>query len=579
MTDPTTDTARIGNMSGFYGDRASAMREMLEDGELDYLTGDYLAELTMLILARSMMKDPDKGYATSFLTQVSENLELIANKKVKIVANAGGLNPKGLAEELRTHITQQGVDLKVAYVTGDNVAGRAEELGITDALAANAYLGAWGIKECLDAGADIVVTGRVTDASVIVGPAAHHFGWSRDDVDAIAGAMAAGHVIECGTQATGGNYPLFNKLGDSVDLMRPGFPIAEISASGDSVITKHPGTGGAVTRGTVTAQLMYEVTGARYPGPDATMLLDSIELSDDGADRVAITGVRGEAPPPELKVSVNKLGGFRNELTLHLTGLDIDDKAELLCRQLRTITPQPAEVDLRVERTEHPDADTQAAASARITAVVWDSDKRIADQFSRTAVEFALGTSPGTFFDAPPAPARPWAVFIPHYIGQDQVEHQAALPDGSTVAISAPTHTVPIGSSVSDLPLPNPPKNNGGETVRAPLGRIMGARSGDKGPDANVGVWTYSDEAYAWLVATLDIDEFKRLLPETKDLTIERFVLPKIRAMNFVVHGLLGHGVAHGARFDPQAKGVGEWLRSRYVDIPTTLTPESEVHA
>ena len=324
---------RIGNCSGFYGDRHSAMREMLTGGELDYLTGDYLAELTMLILGRDRMKHPERGYAKTFLTQLEECLGLAQDRGVRIVVNAGGLNPAGLADAVRTLAQRLGVPVRVAHVDGDDLSPRAEELGLGTPLTANAYLGAWGIVDCLNDGAEIVVTGRVTDASVTVGPAAAHFGWSRTDYDRLAGAVVAGHVIECGIQATGGNFSFFTEI---PDLAYAGFPLAEIHADGSSVITKHPGTGGLVSVDTVTAQLLYEITGARYANPDATARMDSIELSSDGADRVRITGVAGEPPPPTYKVSLNSIGGFRNATTFVLTGLDIDAKADLVRRQLES---------------------------------------------------------------------------------------------------------------------------------------------------------------------------------------------------------------------------------------------------
>ena len=273
-----TSAVRIGNCSGFYGDRHSAMREMLTGGDLDFLTGDYLAELTMLILGRDRMKNPDHGYAKTFLTQLEECLGLAREKNVRIVTNAGGLNPAGLADAVRALADRLGVTVNVAHVEGDDLLDRAVELGLGKPLTANAYLGAWGIVDCLAGGADIVVTGRVTDASVIVGPAAAHFGWGRTDYDQLAGAVVAGHIIECGAQATGGNYAFFTEV---ADLSYPGFPLAEIHADGSSVITKHAGTGGQVSVGTVTAQLLYEITGARYANPDVTARMDSA-VADPG---------------------------------------------------------------------------------------------------------------------------------------------------------------------------------------------------------------------------------------------------------------------------------------------------------
>ncbi|WP_054812358.1 acyclic terpene utilization AtuA family protein [Nocardia arizonensis] len=561
------DVIRIGNCSGFYGDRLVAMREMLEGGQLDVLTGDYLAELTMLILGRDRMKDPNLGYAKTFVTQITDCLALALERKVRIVANAGGLNPAGLAEKLRKVAAELGLDAAIAHVEGDDLLLRAAELGFGAPLTANAYLGAWGIAACLDAGADIVVTGRVTDASVVVGPAAAHFGWRRTDYDALAGAVVAGHVIECGTQATGGNYAFFTEL---ADLGRPGFPIAEIRADGGSVITKHGGTGGAVTVDTVRAQLMYEIQGARYAGPDVTARLDSVELTQQAPDRVRIAAVTGEAPPPTLKVSLNTVGGFRNEMEFILTGLDIEAKAALARRQLESWLPvRPAELNWTLARLDRPDADTEEGASALLRCVVRDPDpNKVGRAFSNVAVELALAGYPGCSFTTLPGHGSPYGVFRPGYVDAAEVAHVAVLPDGSRVDIAPASTTValePVPEPVLPPPLPT------GPTRRAPLGEIALARSGDKGGDANIGVWVRTEEQWRWLVHTLTTEELKRLLPETAELTVTRHVLPNLRALNFIVTGLLGQGVAYRARFDPQAKGLGEWLRSRHVDIPAEL--------
>ena len=582
-TESTVPPLRVGNMSGFYGDRISAMREMLEGGELDVLTGDYLAELTMLILGRDRMKSADLGYAKTFLRQLEDCLALALEKRVKIVANAGGVNPAALSDAIRELAGRQGLSVKVAHVEGDDLIDRVGELDVPEGagfpVTANAYLGAFGIARCLDAGADVVVTGRVTDASVIVGPAISHFGWGRDDLDALAGATAAGHVIECGTQATGGNYAFFNR-GEIADPVKPGFPIAEIAADGTSVITKHPGTGGAVTVGTVISQLLYEVTGARYGGPDVITRLDTARVEQEGPDRVRISAVRGETAPPTTKVSVTCLGGYRNEVTFLLTGLDIEDKAALVERQFRAgIAQEPAELDFRLHRTDHPDADTQAAATAMLTIVAWDPDKDVVGRaFSDAAVAMTLSSYPGATPSAPPGRGGPYGVYIPAYLDQATVPHVAVLPDGSRVDIEPPARTAEMGDGhASDgldadgAPLPAyvPPS---GSTTRRPLGAVLGARSGDKGGTANIGLWAGDTEAYRWMLETLTVDEVRRLLPEAADLPIERYELPRLNAVNFVIDGLLGKGVAHGYRWDPQAKGLAEWLRSRVVEIPDTIT-------
>ncbi|MBB3037665.1 acyclic terpene utilization AtuA family protein [Hoyosella altamirensis] len=558
---------RVGNCSGFYGDRISAMREMLDGGDLDYLTGDYLAELTMLILGRDRMKDASLGYAKTFVRQMEECMSLALEQGVKIVANAGGLNPAGLAAKLSGIAESQGLKAKIAYVEGDDLRERAQELGLGSPLTANAYLGAFGIAECLKNGADIVVTGRVTDASVIVAPAIAEFGWSRTDFDQLAGAVAAGHVIECGTQATGGNYSFFREISD---MSRPGFPIAEIFPDGSSVITKHDHTGGEVSIGTVTAQLLYEISGGRYAGPDVTTRMDTIKLSDDGPHRVRLSGVKGEAPPPDLKVSLNTLGGFRNQADFIVTGLDIDAKVELAKQQLEAwLTKPPAELRWEVSGTARENAPTEEQASSILRCIVKDMDPKIVGRsFTSVAVELALASYPGFALTAPPADAQPYGLFTPGYVPQESVPHVAVLADGQRVDIAPAPET----RALEDTPEPSlPAKPAVTETRQAPLGAIAGARSGDKGGDANVGVWVRTDEEFEWLAHTLTVDALKKLLPEADGLTVRRYPLPHLKAINFVIEGILGQGVASQARFDPQAKGLGEWLRSRHLDIPVAL--------
>ncbi|MFF3375744.1 acyclic terpene utilization AtuA family protein [Streptomyces sp. NPDC002680] len=553
---------RIGNASGFYGDRFDAMREMLTGGQLDVLTGDYLAELTMLILGRDRLKDPSAGYARTFLRQLEECLGLAHERGVRIVANAGGLNPAGLADAVRKLADRLGIPARVAHVEGDDLTARHP-----NSLAAHAYLGAFGIAACLREGADVVVTGRVTDAALVAGPAAAHFGWGPEDHDRLAGAVVAGHVLECGTQATGGNYAFFG----AGDVRRPGFPLAELHADGSSVITKHPGTGGFVDVGTVTAQLLYETQGARYAGPDVTARLDTVRLAQDGPDRVRITGVRGEVPPPTLKVGLNRLGGFRNEVAFVLTGLDIEAKAALVREQMADALAKspPREVRWELVRTDRPDADTEETASALLRLVVRDPEQAVVGRaLSGAAVELALASYPGFHVLAPPGKGSPYGVFEADRVPQDEVDHLAVLPDGRRIPVPPPQDTLVL-RDLPEPPLPDPLPP--GPTRRAPLGLLAGARSGDKGGNANVGVWARTDEAWRWLAHALTTTLFRELLPETADLTVVRHTLPHLRALNFTVEGILGEGVAAQHRFDPQAKALGEWLRSRHVDIPEAL--------
>ncbi|MDY0813875.1 acyclic terpene utilization AtuA family protein [Kitasatospora purpeofusca] len=593
---------RVGNASGFYGDRFSAMREMLTGGPLDVLTGDYLAELTMLILARDRLKDPSLGYAKTFLRQLEECLGLALERGVRIVVNAGGLNPARLADAVRELAKSQGLDPAVSHVEGDDLLPRGKELGLPQGLlAANAYLGAFGIAECLRHGADVVVTGRVTDAALVVGPAAAHFGWTAGDLDALAGAVVAGHVLECGAQATGGNYAFFREH----DVTRPGFPLAEIHADGSSVITKHPGTGGAVTVGTVTAQLLYETGGPRYLGPDVTARLDTVRLTGDGPDRVRIDGVRGEAPPATLKAGLNRLGGHRNEVVFVLTGLDIEAKAALVRRQFEEgLAPdrRPAELRWTLARTDHPDAATEEAASALLRLTAKDGDPaRVGRELGRVAVEMGLAGCPGFHLTAPPGPGAPYGVFEAAYLAAGQVEHTAVLPDGRRVTVPpAPVTATTLAEPEEERPEEERPEEerpeeerpereerpegeeperqeaeagaaDPGPTRRAPLGLVAGARSGDKGGDANLGVWARDEPGWHWLSRTLTTERLRELLPETAELPITRHLLPNLRALNFTITGLLGEGVAAQHRFDPQAKALGEWLRSRRLDIPEAL--------
>ena len=594
-----TPVLRLGNCSGFYGDRLSAMRELLEGGELDVLTGDYLAELTMLILGKDTLKDPSLGYARTFVTQLEDALGLAVERGVRIVANAGGLNPAGLAARVREVASGLGLGVAVAHVEGDDLRPRAAELGFEGALTANAYLGAFGIAAALAGGADVVVTGRVTDASLVVGPAIAHFGWTPTAYDELAGATVAGHILECGTQATGGNFSGFLSLPRTSQPL--GFPVAEIAADGSCVITKHDGTGGAVTVDTVTAQLMYEIQSERYLGPDVTTRLDTIELAQSGPDRVAVTGVRGEAPPERLKVGVNVLGGFRNSAEFVLTGLDLDAKAAWLQAQL---TPALTAASVTWTRTDtaRPGADTEEAASCLLRCTVRDpAPDPVGRAFTGAAVELALASYPGFTLTAPPAPGTPYGIYRAEYVDRSVVEQVVVHADGTgeTLAHSGlpgPSSAAPgrAGRAVGGWDWPPRGEERaegvdpaagpagtggagGGPLTRVPLGTFVHARSGDKGGDANLGLWVAHDgsSAYAdrvaWLLGFATAERIRELLPEAAALAVDVHPLPNLGGVNVVLHRLLGEGVAASTRFDPQAKGLGEWARSRLVEIPEVL--------
>jgi len=581
------DVLRIANCSGFYGDRLSAAREMVEGGPIDVLTGDYLAELTMMILFRDRMKSPEAGFARTFLRQMEDVLGTCVQQGIKIVVNAGGLNPAGLAAEMQKLATRLGVKAAIAHIEGDDLLPRLPELqrqgvelrhldkGIAlsslkaQVVTANAYLGAWGIVEALRRNADVVICPRVTDAALALGPAAWKFGWARDDWDRLAAGIVAGHIIECGAQCTGGNYSFFREV-PAID--RIGFPIAEMHRDGSFVITKHPGTGGLVSTGTVTAQLLYEIQGPRYLNPDATARFDSIRLQQESPDRVRVSGIKGEPPPPTTKVCINYLGGHKNAMTFVLAGLDIEEKARLAEETLWKLVggkERFAEVSVRLVRSDRADPQSNDDAFAYLQVVVKDPDAaKVGRAFSNKAVEMALANYPGFFITAPPGDAVPYGVYWPALIPSELIEHQVVI---GSERIGVPPITLQTGAhnaSVQSVQIAAAPA---GPTERLPLGTICGARSGDKGGNANVGVWAKNGAVYAWLEAYLTIDRFRQLIPEAAPLKIERHPLPNLLSVNFVVAGLLGDGVAASTRSDPQAKSFGEYLRAKLVDIPRAL--------
>ena len=605
---------RVANCSGFFGDRLAAAREMVEGGPIDVLTGDWLAELTMLILARQRMKHgAGSGYARTFLTQMEQVLGTCLDRGIRVVSNAGGLDPAGCAAALREYADAHGLDVRIAWVVGDDLMPRLDELrqageaftnldtgeslasfGMAP-LTANAYLGGRGITAALQAGADVVVTGRVTDAALVVGPAAWWHGWSYDDpanLDRLAGAVVAGHVIECGAQATGGNYAFFDEV---PGLEHVGFPWAEVADDGSSVIGKHDGTGGLVSVGTVTAQLLYEIGSPAYANPDVTARFDTIGLEQIAADRVRISGVRGASAPETLKVAVNTLGGFRNSAALVLTGLDIEAKADLalrtvagipLAQALSSTAAENADAshfdvrELHVDLLRHdrsdPRSTAQAQAELRLTVKAGDP-KAVGKAFTAPIVESALASYPGMFPTAPPAEGTPYGVYWPTTVAASLVTQTVHLDhDGETREVAR----VPGGTAVGESWTPQPAEvADPAVAYRAhaplPLGRVFGARSGDKGGDANIGVWIRptADVAAAQMRAVMCArlfhpDGVRELLPEAAQLAVEVWPLPNLGAVNIVVHGLLGRGVADSTSLDPQAKGLAELLRARVVDLP-----------
>jgi len=582
------DRIIIANCSGFFGDRLSAAAEMVRGGPIDVLTGDYLAELTMALLFRLKMKNPEAGYTPTFLKQMEEIMGECLDKKIKVVSNAGGLNPRGLAVELRKIAEKLGLHPKIACIEGDDLMARINELqqageslvhldkgislkdGGLVPITANAYLGGWGIAEALERGADIVVSGRVADASLVMGPAAWWFGWKRDDWDKLAGSAVAGHIVECAAQATGGNYSFFDEV---PSFLKVGYPIAEIFNDGSSVITKHPGTGGLVSVDTVKAQLLYEVKDPSYLTPDVSARFDTIKISQEAPDRVRISGVLGAPPPETTKVCINCLGGYRNSTTVVLTGLDIEKKARIVEDAVFDSLGgrgQYALEDVQLARSnrDNPEINEEAFAYLRIS--VMDRDQKKVDRFSSAVIGLALANVPGFTLTAPPAKGTMAIIHWPALIPQSQVT-QKIMINGDEFSVGF----TPSGAAVKPLPAqkeavaPVPT----GKKVKIPFGRIYATRSGDKGGNANLGVWGKTPEAYAFLRGFLTVKKLKELLKDMSGYEIERYEFPNLLAVNFYIRGVLGEGVAASLRSDPQAKTLGEYLRARIIEAPQSIVP------
>ncbi|KXF57103.1 exopolyphosphatase [Rhodococcus sp. SC4] len=587
-----TAPLRIGNVSGFYGDRLSAAREMVEGGDIDVLTGDYLAELTMYILWKSKTAGRP-GYASTFLTQMKEVLGTCVERGIKIVVNAGGLDPKGLADALRDLAAEKNVSPAIAYLTGDDLIPRMDELRAAGVdfrnidtgevhdessptpATANAYLGARGIAHALSGGADIVVCPRVTDASLVVGPAMWKFGWDMEDYDCLAGAVAAGHVIECGAQATGGNYAFFEEIENPI---RPGFPIAEMHADGSSVITKHEGTGGMVSVGTVTAQLVYEVGERNYLNTDVILDLGSIELTQEGPDRVRMSGVRGQAPPPTVKVTMNCVGTYNQSMTFAIPGDDVEAKAAVAqAGMLEALggAEQFDSVDFRLVRSDQLGAAVNELSVAKLVATFSSYDKdKLGRRIFDAAMSLALSSYPGIYFQdekqqRPTQTGLAWPCLVP----QELVTERVVMPDGTTVDFPG-SEKKAAEPALLDAGAPRTAEGVEGPTQTVSLGKVFGARSGDKGAHANVGIWGRSDDEYAWLREHLTVEGLLAIFPEASGREILRVELPNLRAVNFLIRGLLGGGAASGGRFDPQAKGLAEFIRSRKVELPVALLEE-----
>ena len=584
---------KIANCSGFYGDKLSAAKDLVEGGPIDVLTGDYLAELTMTILySQKLQRGEDKGYVGTFLKQVKEIAKTCDEKNIKIVTNAGGLNPKSMAREIQKILEEQAVEMKVAYIDGDdlmpemsNLIGSGEEFVNIDKntslknsgytpLTSNVYLGAWGIKEALDNGADIVVCPRVTDAAVVIGPAAWKYNWDRNNYDALAGALAAGHIIECGCQATGGNYAFFKEV---LDFDNVGYPIAEIYEDGSFNITKHPGTGGLVSKGTVTAQLLYEISSPAYVNPDVIAHFDTLKIEEVEKDKVHVSGCRGSSPPKDHKVCINLAGGNRNGMEIILTGMDIEDKAKVFTDTLFNSVggkDQFDEVFIELHRTDKENPSTNEEAMASLVISVKSMNQELVGRlFSAKIIELALANIPGFFAQTSPKSSGPVIVYWPALINSKYIKERVHV-DGKEIEI-IPTSQLGLEEiyyqrepiKIDDI------KSSSHSEIF--FGDLFGTRSGDKGGCANLGVWAKNNTTFSFLYNFLTIEKIKELMPDLSKYEIERFELPNINSLNFYIHDILQDGVSSNNRKDSQAKSLGEYLRAKKILVPNEILGET----
>ena len=584
-----SEVIKIANCSGFYGDNLSIAKKMIEGGPIDVLTVDYLAELTMTILYNQKMKRGENlGYVGTFLKQFRDVAKLCNDQKIKIVSNAGGLNPASMAAEVENIIKELNLDLKVAYIDGDDLMPRLDELSSSGEklknidknndlfsyekkpLTANAYLGAWGIKEALDNGADVVICPRVTDAAVVIGPAAWKFNWSRNNYDQLAGALAAGHIIECGAQATGGNYSFFKEVPTFKDI---GYPIAEINQDGSFIITKHPNTGGLVSVGTVTAQLLYEIGSPAYVNPDVISHFDTLKIEQEAEDRVFVSGCRGSSPPKDHKVCINLAGGFRNGTELLLTGLDIEEKAKLITETIFDSVggkEQFDKVDIQLHRTdkENPESNEQAQAFLRIDVMSQNPDL-VGRLFSAKIIELALANFPGWTGRSGVVPSGPYIEYWPALVDSKFIKEKVHF-DGKTMEV-IPTSQLDFEEVYYQKEPAEVKQITENPDTEIFFGDIFGTRSGDKGGCANLGVWSKNTEAYGFLFDYLTVDKLKELLPDLKSFEIDRFELPNILSLNFYIHGILQDGVSSSTRMDGQAKSLGEYLRAKKINVPKII--------
>lgn len=587
---PDKAKIRIGGASGFWGESDMAVPQFLEQGDLDYIVFDYLAEITLSIMARARAKNPEAGYATDFVTAaLKPNLKAIATQGVKIISNAGGVNPQACGEAVRALIKEAGLDLKVTVVMGDDLKDRAADFAAQTEMfsgevfppaekiaSINAYLGAFPIAEALGRGADIVITGRCVDSAVTLGACIHEFGWARKDWDKLSAGSLAGHIIECGPQATGGNFTDWELVADS--LVEAGYPIAEISADGSIEITKPTGTGGLVSIGTVGEQMLYEIGDPQaYALPDVICDFSAVKLEQVSADRVRMTGAKGYPAPETYKTSVTWADGFRAGTTFFFVGENASAKArqfaknalaraEAKLRRMNAPAYDETLVEVIGDGSAFGGAPVSASTDVAVKLAVKHVDARAAGLILREATGHALAAPPGLsgFSGGRPKPS-PVVRLFSMLVDKSAVQISLDL-GGETIALDRES-----GSTPPAIMRPEPPKTDAAADTEVPLIRLAWSRSGDKGDKANIGVLPRDPSFAPWIWSALSEEVIRERFSHYLKGDVERFYMPGTGAMNILLHDVLGGGGVASLRNDPQAKTYSQILLAMPIPVPNSI--------